>query len=123
MLTLLGSVFRYGVLSDVLTKNPCEGLNLKMTKAAAEERKTFSSDQLATIFNRLPSAGAERMIPIVALHSGLRIEEVCQLRTKDIQVEDGIMFIDVQGTHLKTLSSKRRVPSSPINRKGSKGHH
>jgi integrase len=52
-------------------------------------------------------------LPLVALFTGMREAEICQLRAGDIQEEDGIIFINVaeqDGAKVKTEAAIRRVP-------------
>lgn len=55
--------------------------------------------------------------PLIALHSGMRLNEICQLRPTDIQVEDGILFMHVleddEMNSVKTKAGIRRVPVHP----------
>lgn len=57
-----------------------------------------------------------RIRTMLALYSGLRIEEICSLRCKDIQEYDGVPCISVNalyGKHVKSTSSLRIVPLHP----------
>jgi integrase len=53
-------------------------------------------------------------VPLIALHSGMRLGEILQLLKLDVREENGIWYFDVnkddEGKSLKTASSKRRVP-------------
>ena len=52
-------------------------------------------------------------LPLIALFTGMREAEICQLRAANIQEEDGITFINVaeqDGTKLKTEAAIRKVP-------------
>ena len=52
-------------------------------------------------------------VPLIALHSGMRLGEILQLMKSDVKEENGIWYFDVnkgEGKSLKTASSKRRVP-------------
>jgi integrase len=55
-------------------------------------------------------------LPLIALFTGMREAEICQLRAGDIQEEDGITFINVaeqDGAKVKTEAAIRKVPVHP----------
>lgn len=70
---------------------------------------------------RAPSKQSEshrlmKLRTMLALYSGLRIEEVCSLRCGDIQLHDGVQCLSVNalfGKHVKSTSSIRLVPLHP----------
>jgi integrase len=116
--------------------NPAKGLRIAETIAARDKRRPFSADQLTKIFNApvyrgcrddqngYAKAGSERpkrgrfWIPLIALLSGMRQAEICQLLTADMQEIDGILCFAVcvgenDGKHLKTRGSDRLVPVHP----------
>jgi len=87
----------------------------KTTKGA----EAFSIEQLNSIFNPetyLPfckNRPARYWMPLIGLFTGLRKEEIAQLRNGDIAEEDGIVYFDISdsgGRSLKTDSAKRKVP-------------
>ena len=55
----------------------------------SEERKAYTKEQLSAVFSRLPQwrvtsppEDVEKFwIPLIALHSGLRLEEIAHLKT------------------------------------------
>ncbi len=52
-------------------------------------------------------------LPVIAIFSGMRLEEVCQLQCGDLKVDGDIQYLDVSegaGKHLKTATSARQVP-------------
>lgn len=56
-------------------------------------------------------------IPLIALHSGMRMNEILQLRPQDIRTEDGILMMHVvdetEEMSVKTEAGLRRVPVHP----------
>jgi integrase len=56
-------------------------------------------------------------IPLIAVFTGARLGEICQLMIADIRTEEGVDFIDINdegnGKHVKTPSSRRRIPVHP----------
>ena len=52
-------------------------------------------------------------VPLIALFSGMREDEICGLRTADVAKEDGVLAFNVvphEGRRVKTAASARRVP-------------
>ena len=51
--------------------------------------------------------------PLIALHGGLRIAEICQLRVKDVETRNGVLVLDVnedEGKAVKSAAGVRVVP-------------
>ncbi len=104
---------REGLVPD----NPARGLLLPVGRRPDLERDAFTTAELQMLFAQLdPSMGAPYWLPLVALYSGLRLEEIAQLRPADIREVQGIWVLDVNATggkRLKTASSARLVPLHP----------
>ena len=52
-------------------------------------------------------------IPLIALFSGLREDEICGLRTQDVKKQGGMLFFDVtehEGRSVKSDAAIRTVP-------------
>lgn len=117
---------------DDVAANPFDGMNVKISGKAREERLPFSIEELQKIFSSplfvgckslryhntpgdlLPVDSGIYWVPLVGLFSGCRSGEIIQLRLEDIRVEGGIPFIQVtddgEDLNLKTAASFRRVP-------------
>jgi integrase len=105
-----------------------------------EERKLWSSEHLIALFRSPIWSGTRARaddfthrhqpgphvhldaywwLPIIGLYSGMRLEEIAQLRDADLKRDgDGRAFIHVtdegEGQRLKTNSSRRGVPVHPL---------
>lgn len=114
--------------------NPFIGLALKETIRAEEKRHSFSEDQLKAIFGTPIYKGCKfgnhihdrfisgstiikdsyYWIPLIALYSGARMQEICQLYVQDIKQSEDIWYFDFNADgkdkNLKNLSSKRKTP-------------
>ena len=57
----------------------------------------------------------QRWVPLLCLYTGARLNEVCQLRTVDVQEEAGVAYLDItpKAGRLKNLASKRPIPLHP----------
>ncbi|MCK1491305.1 site-specific integrase [Bradyrhizobium sp. 180] len=106
------SVFKFGVKSWRIDRNPAEGLSIAVDEDAdGEGRGTFSVQQLNVIFNAPLYRGCiddedgyakpgphvirrgRFWIPLISLWSGMRLNECCQLVTADIQQYEGVPVI------------------------------
>lgn len=85
----------------------------------------FETDELKKIFN--PKTYFKRKkdednhkfwIPIISLYSGMRLNEICQIRINDIKNEKNIDYIQItddgEKQSVKNYASTRRVPIHPI---------
>ncbi len=79
--------------------------------------KTYTDEELAMIFN--PKTFLERekpddyWVPLLALFTGARISELCQLSISDIYQFGGLWVMSInnyQNNHLKTPTSRRIIP-------------
>ncbi len=117
---LLSAVFRWAVKFGYMKMNPAEGLTLTQTRRADEERKPYDLEDLQRIINHLPlSSGSfpvsgSSWVPLVAMFSGMRLEEICQLVPADVHVVDEVPCFDLLNKDLKTVSSPRLVPVHPV---------
>ncbi|WP_229773228.1 tyrosine-type recombinase/integrase [Vibrio parahaemolyticus] len=113
-----------------LDKNIFEDVTVnRKSRRVSEDRQRWTKADLCRLFNhpsqKAPAKGIERIqseyedywIPMLLLHSGARVSEICQLDTADIKCIDNIWCIDInakgQDKRLKSASSKRLVPLHP----------
>lgn len=127
------SLFTWAEQNDLYEgKNPFSGLSIKKADSHIQRRPPFSRDNISVLFSSPIYKGClgikprERMlkgqdifkdykywIPLIGLYTGMRLNEICQLETADIQCVDGVWFININddgNKRLKTASSRRRVP-------------
>lgn len=93
-----------------------------------QDRQALSADTLKKIFHSdfytAPKNeytfdySYQYWIPLIALYSGMRLTEICQLFCEDIVDLDGSVYFDVNSNGpnkaLKNKSSKRLVPIHPV---------
>ena len=106
-------------------QNVARGLRIPKPKVPEVTRRSFTADELHRIFSspvytlrkRLRSCGGEALawVPLIALATGARLEEICQLRVDDITLDPEygplIRITDEgEGQMLKTASSRRVIP-------------
>jgi integrase len=103
----------------MMKTNIAEGLSLPETTAAHEERKAYGLDDIKRVVVNLPRKPDEPekyWIPMMAMYSGLRLDECCQMHVLDVKLVDDILCFDVNDVgdrKVKTQSSKRLVPVHP----------
>ena len=84
----------------------------------------FTNDELKMIFN--PSFYPKKhniyhpcryWVPLIALYTGMRLNEICQLYLDDIKYENRVWYISITDTHdnqhIKNEQSRRNVPIHP----------
>jgi len=116
----LNALLGYAVKEGIITTNYAQGMMIPEKRRSDEERKAYSIEDVRKIIEALPRDvdRPERFwIPLIALFSGLRLDEICQLYVEDVQQVDGIWCISVndeKDKKVKTLSGKRLVPVHPV---------
>ncbi|WP_188447446.1 site-specific integrase [Sphingomonas psychrolutea] len=134
------SLLNWATKEELIARNPALGLRVHDPIPARDKRRPFSTQQLQKIFeapifrgciddeNGYAASGFNKpkrgrfWIPIIGLHSGLRLNEACQLDTSDVRMVDGHLcfLITTASMHggddkrLKTLSSERILPVHPV---------
>jgi len=131
---MLGVIFNYACDNDIMPVNPAAKIRVTDKRRAKDKRREFDTSALNAIFTSpvytegyRPVAGAGEAaywLPLLALFTGARIEELAQLRPEDVYEEsyaDGqgaecrawVLRITgnlSEGQEIKTESSERRVP-------------
>ena len=110
--------------SEYVPQNHFDGLSIQ-EKKFDKPRDIFTNKELHKIFDTTPFLNntirnphrrnklASFFVPIVAIHTGMRLEEICQLRLEDVYKEGTVDIIRVtisKETKLKTVTSQRIVP-------------
>jgi len=93
------------------------GLEVKDNVPDQDKRHPFTLEDLRTIFTSgvysRPSQEGMYWIPLVAIFTGARVEEIGRLKVCDVCEEDGVRFFDFSGDHIKGKGSWRRTPLHP----------
>jgi len=97
----------------LLATDPFDQVKLGQLKDDAECREILTRDDLTKLFSSLE--GEEWWLVRVALYTGARLGELCQLRKEDVTVEGGVTFLHIRddaelGKTVKTRNSVRKVP-------------
>jgi len=123
-LSVIHAALEWAVDNGYRDDNPAARIRVRADRSAVEQRLPYSSDDLRIIFSSpvftegyRPIAGAGEAaywLPLLSLYTGARLDELGQLRVKDVRNENGIWYIDIntddKNKKLKTVSSKRKVP-------------
>jgi integrase len=102
---LMSSVFKFAKEDPKrwrTDRNPFENKQVedRTAKKPNEKKRPFTKDEIAGIFVELSKVRRaiepeKFWVPLVSLYSGMRINEVCQMRTCDIMEIDGVMVLQV----------------------------
>lgn len=119
-LTRVSALFRWAVEYGYTSLNPAGGMTIKNPKRANEERQAFSDDDLIKLFHRddfhreCAKQPFRYWVPLIALFSGARQNEIAQLYLADFYECDGVSLISIndqgEGKRLKTKAGKRSIP-------------
>lgn len=109
---------------ELITKNPWTGLEIKTKTTLA--RRPWDQEHLTRLFSHdiwqkgiLPKvkiAGgiSSYWIPLLALYTGARLSEICQLEVQNIQQIDGLTIIKItdagEGQRVKSDAGNRIIP-------------
>lgn len=117
-----------------LPENPFSKIEVSRDRIEPAERQPFEHGDLVKIFGspiytqgiRLLGGGGEAAVwlPLLALFTGARLEEIGQLLVADICTEHGIDYLSITdlnpeadrgqtGKHLKNAASRRKLPIHP----------
>ena len=109
---------------ELIPKNPWLGLEIK-TKTTLV-RRPWDKQHLTLLFShdiwqkgvmptiKLAGGEAAYWIPLLALYTGARLSEICQLEIKNIQTVDGIAVLKItdsgEGQSVKSAAGHRVIP-------------
>lgn len=115
----LNGLFEYALNNGFYTlsdKNPCEGLKIGKAaklRATYEGYEPFSNDDLKSIFNHQTYSNRlkkpdQHFLPLIALFTGARREELASLKAQNIKEIDGVWSIEIEEG--KNENARRIVP-------------
>jgi integrase len=110
--SMISSLFRVAMENNLLDNSPFEKVKLGF-KPDAARRDIFTKADLKAVF--LSASEDNWWIFRLALYTGARLGEICQLTKSDIKIVDGIQFILIQpsvdeGKSVKNSNSIRSIP-------------
>jgi integrase len=123
---ILAAIFSTAEKNGKLAINPCLGME-KLSVPRGDIERPYNLEELKIIFNSPIYTKSERpkrfqgesayWIPLLALYSGARLNELGQIFTEDVGIEDDINYYMIKpdastGRSVKD-SKRRRVPIHP----------
>jgi integrase len=116
----LSSFLNWCVQQSFLERNYSTGMQIRVSKAGIDRREPFTVEELNRLFTDPIFNDGEMKnnyyfwLPLIALYSGARIQEICQLELKDIYEKEGVLIFDVNADsaskRLKNANSVRVIP-------------
>ena len=126
----LSTLWESVIESGLIGTNIFAGFKFAATKKANEQREMWPEDKLNALFATPVWAGCQSTnrrskpgnlvirddkfwLPLIALFSGMRQEEICQLQLADVRKEGGVWVFDIHAEEerkVKTGESVRLVP-------------
>jgi integrase len=111
-------LFKWAIKNGHADINVFDGLALKDNRNARDLRLPFTPQDLKDIFGssaiRNFNTPWQYWLPVLALYTGARLNELCQLQFQDIKFEQGIWLLSItnegENQYLKSVSSKRIIP-------------
>jgi integrase len=120
-LIFVRSVLGYAEDSQYITKNPMiKRLIPAKKKQVRKQRVPFSSDDLEKIFDKdtfmswVGDKPSRLFIPVMALYTGCRLEEMANLHTVDVLKIKDLHCIDMNFNNDRRLKNKNAVRSIPL---------
>jgi integrase len=127
---VISSMFEYASQRGYIEKNPAKGLRLpenannkSWADIEAKKKIPYTPSELKSLFSSPLFTSPDRKaperfwIPLVALYTGARREEICQLRVADIIEDTGIPCFNItdqeEDQKVKTKAAIRKVPIHP----------
>ena len=126
---ILKTLFNSAINHELLDKNPTDYFKLPY-KRPQKPRVGFSVDDLTRIFESpiytqgyLPLGGGKIAcfwLPLLALYTGARLEELAQLQVSDVRMAKGLgHYLSISdlgnpGAQLKNAHSRRHIPLHPV---------
>jgi integrase len=127
----LGTVrgfFSYAERNQYIARNPAQGIRVEegKKKKPHELRDPFTNDELKRMFCESQEYGDDQhkkasyfWLPIIALYTGMRLEEICQLYVSDVRKVGGVWGFNIsedEGKEDKSVKTgeTRFVPLHPF---------
>ncbi|WP_329604936.1 site-specific integrase [Spartinivicinus ruber] len=116
--TRMNVFFNWLAQRKYIKANPLSGLSPKGKKTTTK-KLSFNQDDLKLIFSqplfkeKKYNCEWQYWLPILALYTGARLEELAQLSASDVKQEEGIYYLHIHGeenNQLKNENSARKIP-------------
>lgn len=98
---LLGHLYGYALKNDIVEKDYSQYLEIP-TYTKQKQKTTFSTDEIATLWKHKDDITAKMLL--VLLYTGMRISELLEMKTENVNIKEGYMIGGV-----KTEAGKNRI--------------
>jgi len=132
-MSALSTLWDEAIPSGAATQNIFSGFKFPQQKRAQEQRPMWTRGDLTRLFStpiwtgcksegRRATPGAEIIrddkfwLPLIAVFSGCRQEEICQLHVEDIRQEESVWVFDINMRPPRKLKNKSAVRLVPIHK-------
>lgn len=92
----LSNCYKYALKYEYVNRNLAELLEVKTEKA--KEKTTFKQNEIAVLWDNLKTT-PHGDIPLILLYTGLRISELLNMSTENVDLEKGTLFVETSKTH------------------------
>lgn len=99
----LANCYKYAMKYEYVTRNLAELLEIKTVQA--KERETFKPAEIQALWDNMATT-RHGDIPIILLYTGTRISELLGIRTEDVDIDAGTLYIHTS----KTAAGVRTIP-------------
>mgnify|MGYP001225004601 CR=1 FL=1 len=104
----ISSLFTWAEGRGYIDKNPFQKLNLPSSSTSTKKREPWDYEQLMMFLKSKYTGRNEFIATVIAMYSGMRLGEICDLKNKDIY--NGCFHVK-EG---KTPSAARVIPIHPV---------
>jgi integrase len=132
-LTALSALWDSGAERGELSANIFKGFKLPAQKRAQDQRSMWTTADLDRLFatpvwrgcqsaarrskpGKLVKRDEKYWLPLIALYSGMRQEEICQLHVADVRRIDGVWVFDINAAPPRQLKNQNAVRLVPVHK-------
>ncbi|WP_269537029.1 DUF6538 domain-containing protein [Cerasicoccus fimbriatus] len=126
-LTAISSLLSWCVEEEIIAKNPALGIKEELPEIDPDERQPFDHTDLKHIFEYSPVyllnkrydlGGKEACywIPLLALYTGARMDELGNLYPKDVIQEGNVTYISIYADKNKRVKNRYSIRKVPLHR-------
>ncbi|WP_169780725.1 hypothetical protein [Croceibacterium atlanticum] len=111
--TTLQELWKWGEDRDYCSgRNPFAGMRKRLTPGKnVQGYLPWEADELKKLFDPEPGRADVKEVMLVALFTGMRLDEIASLRFEQVREADGVPYIQVEDA--KTAAGNRQVPLHP----------
>ncbi|MBW8639166.1 site-specific integrase [Hoeflea sp. WL0058] len=116
-----GGLFEWARRQGYVKENVFSGLSIRKAKNSKPVRTGFTKEQVENMIDELVTNSHDLLtrdyqlwVTLIAVYTGARLNEICQLQTVDVKQENGVWCLSFndegEQKRLKTQASRRIVP-------------